>query len=66
MDFPAEPYEWERQWTDQVRWHKVISIYRSPVGHAVAAADLIRRRLRPGRTLEHVDPRAAHARPHAS
>ena len=28
LDFPAEPYEWERQWTEKVRWHKVLTIYR--------------------------------------
>ena len=26
VDFPAEPYAWERQWTETVRWHKVLSV----------------------------------------
>jgi CelD/BcsL family acetyltransferase involved in cellulose biosynthesis len=29
LDFPAEPYEWERQWTETVRWHRSIVIYNS-------------------------------------
>jgi CelD/BcsL family acetyltransferase involved in cellulose biosynthesis len=28
MDFQAEPYEWEKQWTDTVRWHSVLWLYR--------------------------------------
>jgi len=27
MDFPAEPYEWERQWTDEVRWHHSLTLF---------------------------------------
>jgi CelD/BcsL family acetyltransferase involved in cellulose biosynthesis len=27
LDFPAEPYEWERQWTDQVRWHRSLTLF---------------------------------------
>lgn len=27
FDFPAEPYEWERQWTDEVRWHRSLTIF---------------------------------------
>jgi CelD/BcsL family acetyltransferase involved in cellulose biosynthesis len=33
FDFPAEPYEWERQWTDDTRWHRALTIFgRSPKG----------------------------------
>jgi CelD/BcsL family acetyltransferase involved in cellulose biosynthesis len=27
LDFPGEPYEWERQWTEDLRWHKSLLIY---------------------------------------
>jgi CelD/BcsL family acetyltransferase involved in cellulose biosynthesis len=59
MDFPAEPYEWERQWTDTVRWHKVLSLYRAtPGGRALALADRVRGRFSRGRAVRHIDPRA--------
>jgi CelD/BcsL family acetyltransferase involved in cellulose biosynthesis len=33
FDFPAEPYEWERQWTDDRRGHHSLTIFgRSPKG----------------------------------
>jgi CelD/BcsL family acetyltransferase involved in cellulose biosynthesis len=59
MDFPAEPYEWERQWTEQVRWHKVVSVYRPTLaGRALALAERLRHTFEPPRTIAHVDPRA--------
>jgi CelD/BcsL family acetyltransferase involved in cellulose biosynthesis len=27
FDFPGEPYEWEQQWANELRWHKSITIY---------------------------------------
>jgi CelD/BcsL family acetyltransferase involved in cellulose biosynthesis len=27
LDFPAEPYAWEQQWADELRWHNSIKIY---------------------------------------
>jgi len=27
FDFPGEPYSWEKQWTDELRWHKSLMIY---------------------------------------
>lgn len=27
FDFPGEPYEWENQWTKEVRWHKSLVVY---------------------------------------
>ena len=27
FDFPAEPYEWERQWTSELRWHRSLLVY---------------------------------------
>lgn len=32
VDFPAEPYEWERQWTDEVRWHRSLTVFAPSVG----------------------------------
>lgn len=31
FDFPGEPYEWERQWTETLRWHKSILIYNNTI-----------------------------------
>lgn len=59
VDFPAEPYEWERQWTETVRWHKVLSVYRAtPAGVALSWIDRLRHRPDRPRRVEHVDPRA--------
>lgn len=27
LDFPAEPYEWERQWTDELRRHQSLTLF---------------------------------------
>lgn len=27
FDFPAEPYEWERQWSDELRWHQSLTLF---------------------------------------
>jgi CelD/BcsL family acetyltransferase involved in cellulose biosynthesis len=27
FDFPGDPYEWESQWTDDVRWHHSFTLY---------------------------------------
>jgi CelD/BcsL family acetyltransferase involved in cellulose biosynthesis len=63
LDFPAEPYEWERQWTDTARWHKALTIYGpTAAGRVLAWIDYARHRR--GRTDDqrraviHVDPRA--------
>ena len=63
LDFPAEPYEWERQWTDTARWHKALTIYGpTAAGRVLAWIDYARHRR--GRTEDdrraviHVDPRA--------
>ena len=59
LDFPAEPYEWERQWTDTVRWHKVLTLYAPTVtGRALSVADRFRHRDEDASTVQHVDPRA--------
>jgi len=29
FDFPGEPYEWERQWADDIQWHKSLIIYNN-------------------------------------
>lgn len=59
LDFPAEPYEWERQWTDRVRWHRVFTMYGpTPVGRALSWLDRLRTASGNAPVLEHVDPRA--------
>jgi CelD/BcsL family acetyltransferase involved in cellulose biosynthesis len=62
LDFPAEPYEWERQWTETVRWHKVLTIYRNTaVGRVLSLVDRFRHRTSGHPRVHHVDPRAHRA-----
>jgi CelD/BcsL family acetyltransferase involved in cellulose biosynthesis len=59
VDFPGEPYEWEQQWTDTVRWHKVLTVYRgTPKSRVLAALERVRHRGKTGRHLAHIDPRS--------
>jgi CelD/BcsL family acetyltransferase involved in cellulose biosynthesis len=61
MDFPAEPYEWERQWTETVRWHQALTAYRSTAaGRVLSWIDLARRRPIDRDHIAHVDPRGLH------
>lgn len=62
LDFPAEPYEWERQWTETVRWHKVLTIYRNTtVGRVLSLVDRFRHRADEGERVNHADARAHRA-----
>ena len=64
LDFPGEPYEWEQQWTDCVRWHKVLTIYRGTArSRILAVLDRIRHKTRSARQVHHVDPRALRPAP---
>jgi CelD/BcsL family acetyltransferase involved in cellulose biosynthesis len=66
LDFPAEPYEWERQWTDTVRWHQVLNVYRpTAAGRVLAWVDRLRHRSAGARNVEHADPRAVRPSPEA-
>lgn len=59
LDFPGEPYEWEAQWTDTIRWRLVCAIYSPTVrGRALAVLDRLRHWRQPARTVGHMDPRA--------
>jgi len=31
FDFPGEPYKWEAQWTDKLRWHRSVLVYNKTV-----------------------------------
>lgn len=58
LDFPAEPYEWERQWTETVRWHRSISIYnRTWAARLLSLANRLRRRAASTPQLTHRDAR---------
>jgi CelD/BcsL family acetyltransferase involved in cellulose biosynthesis len=57
MDFPAEPYEWERQWTETVRWHKKVALFSAtPVGVGLSLAERLRRDAAKNRRVSHIDP----------
>ena len=61
FDFPGEPYEWERQWTNDLRWHRsVVGFNTSLKARIFALLSLIKRRTdkhRNERQLQYVDPR---------
>jgi CelD/BcsL family acetyltransferase involved in cellulose biosynthesis len=65
LDFPGEPYEWEQQWTDDVRWHRSLLLFnRTLAGQAIALMLGARQWLRPvpeDRRLVFVDARALRA-----
>jgi CelD/BcsL family acetyltransferase involved in cellulose biosynthesis len=43
LDFPAEPYEWERHWTSAMRWHKTLVVFNSTlVGRTLYALSRLR------------------------
>jgi hypothetical protein len=43
LDFPAEPYEWERHWTSEMRWHKTLVVFNSTlVGRTLYALSCLR------------------------
>ncbi|MGA6826492.1 GNAT family N-acetyltransferase [Nitrospira sp. NS4] len=60
FDFPGEPYEWERQWTDEMRWHQALVLY-APSARGIAYG--LYRRVKAivrgdrGGQLEYVNPR---------
>lgn len=59
LDFPGEPYQWETQWADTLRWRTVLSVYPKTLrGRALATIDSLRHRKAPAPQVEHVDPRA--------
>jgi len=49
LDFPGEPYEWEQQWTDDVRWHRSVLLFNTTLagrglGLVLQARDLLQKR----------------------
>jgi CelD/BcsL family acetyltransferase involved in cellulose biosynthesis len=61
FDFPAEPYEWEKQWTDGARWHRSLLLFnRGLRGRLLWLLSALRDRMRGARTrrIEFSDPRA--------
>ncbi len=61
FDFPAEPYEWERQWTDETRWHRSLTLYnRTANAGLLRVIKRLRDMIRPragGRIVRHRDAR---------
>jgi CelD/BcsL family acetyltransferase involved in cellulose biosynthesis len=57
FDFPGEPYEWERQWTDTYRWHQTITIYnRTPSAVALRWLNKLKREPTTRPALVHCNP----------
>ena len=63
IDFPAEPYEWKRQWTETLRWHRRLDLFRgTPAGLTLSLAERVRIASGGRRTVDHVDPRTGDPR----
>lgn len=61
FDFPAEPYEWERQWTDDLRWHRSLMLFNRTANAALLRLVMRARevlRPRAARELVHSEARA--------
>ncbi len=65
FDFPGEPYEWETQWTQDLRWHRsVVICNNTAMGRMYHMLSSLRDRLRPRgqeRSVTYCDPRALKA-----
>lgn len=66
MDFPAEPYQWETQWTKDMRWHESVIIFnhslKAMLLHVLIAARNALKLRRTTDGVEFADPRALRAR----
>lgn len=62
LDFPAEPYLWEKQWTETQRWHASVLVFnRTPKAllyRFLVRAREVFRRAQDTRTVVYTDPRA--------
>lgn len=62
FDFPGEPYQWEEQWTDRLRWNESALIFNAGVRpmllRAVIRARDVFRRGAAGDEVRYVDPRS--------
>lgn len=62
LDFPGAPYEWERQWTDTVRWHTVLSVFSGTVrSRALELIERVRHAAPRDTAVRHQDARAQKA-----
>jgi CelD/BcsL family acetyltransferase involved in cellulose biosynthesis len=65
LDFPGEPYEWEQQWTDDVRWHRSLLLFNTTLTGRVLALIMRARSLvarqADERRIVFSDPRASRA-----
>lgn len=64
-DFPAEPYEWEKQWTEELRWHSSLLVHNTTVAAGIVRLMNGLRELsgsRSRRQVIHADPRALRSR----
>jgi CelD/BcsL family acetyltransferase involved in cellulose biosynthesis len=65
FDFPGEPYQWEEQWTDRLRWNESALVFnagtRSTLLRAVIRLRDLLRRGAAGDEVRFVDPRSQRA-----
>jgi CelD/BcsL family acetyltransferase involved in cellulose biosynthesis len=61
LDFPAEPYQWEEQWTDTLRWHLSVLVFnrtpRAVIYRFLVGLRDLSRRSRDDKRVRYVDPR---------
>ena len=62
FDFPGAPYEWERQWTDTVRRHTVLTVYSGTLpSRALQFIERLRHWKERNDVVDHLDPRSQKA-----
>ena len=61
LDFPAEPYQWEEQWTDTLRWHVSVLVFnrtpRAVLYRLLVGLRDLSRRSQDAKGVQYVDPR---------
>ncbi len=61
LDFPAEPYQWEEQWTDKLRWHVSVLVFnrtvRAMLYRLLVGLRDLSPRSRGAKSVRYVDPR---------
>ncbi len=62
FDFPGEPYEWEKQWTEEMRWHRSLEVYNNTLKGKLYSAYRTYKKRRDGqnneKVLKYCDPRS--------
>jgi len=56
FDFPGEPYTWEKQWTDDVRWHKSFVVFnKTLMAKTYRFLTTVKGYMKDQKTIKHID-----------